>query len=76
MNKSNTLKCKHCGNNEYFYTKEKVYGDVNVIFNSGRSYEDQGLNAEMYEHIEHKLKSKFYFCYACDKKVSKIEEDY
>ena len=68
------LKCKHCGNENLFYVKEHYSGDFNYIVNNDGSGNEDGYNSEMYDLLNSKQKSKYYFCYECDKKVAKIED--
>lgn len=69
------LKCKHCGNEEYFYIKEKYSGETEVIVDNKGDFEDTGLNSEAYDYNNSTLKSVFYYCCKCDSKVAKIPED-
>lgn len=69
------LKCKKCGNEEMFYQKEKVKGEIIVKLDSNGDFLEDGENSEMYDHLESNLKSVYYYCIECDNKVSKIPED-
>lgn len=58
------LKCKHYGNEEYFYIKEKGIEIDNSCNNTGA-----------YDEFISKLTSVFYYCENCGRKVAKIPED-
>jgi len=66
---SELTECPHCGCEEY-YIKQSVFG--NIVFRS-RYDGKEGDNREMYDHINHKLKSKFAYCSSCDKRVALLE---
>lgn len=67
------LKCKKCGNEEYFYIKEKYSGKTELIVD--KNGELTFYNAGAYDEMECHLRSVFYYCKECDSKVAKIPED-
>lgn len=67
------LKCKKCGNEEYFYIKEKFSGKTELEVDSLGKLTD--MNAGAYDEMECHLRSVFYYCGECDSKVAKIPED-
>lgn len=68
--KKSKLKCKHCGNTEEFYTKERYKGICECYFRAdGKETE----NGHLYETAEHSLRSKYVFCGECNSKVCKVE---
>lgn len=67
------LKCKKCGNEEYFYIKEKYSGKTELEVDSLGKLTD--MNAGAYDEMECHLRSVFYYCEECDSKVAKIPED-
>ncbi len=67
------LKCKKCGNEEYFYIKEKFSGKTELEVDSLGKLTD--MNAGAYDEMECHLRSVFYYCEECDSKVAKIPED-
>lgn len=67
------LKCKKCGNEEYFYIKEKFLGKTELEVDSLGKLTD--MNAGAYDEMECHLRSVFYYCEECDSKVAKIPED-
>lgn len=67
------LKCKKCGNEEYFYIKEKFSGKTELEVDSLGKRTD--MNAGAYDEMECHLRSVFYYCEECDSKVAKIPED-
>ena len=68
---SKFTECPYCGGEEY-YAKYSVFGKIIL-----RSRYDgkEADNREMYDHIHHKLKSKFAYCSSCDKRVALLEEE-
>lgn len=67
------LKCKKCGNEEYFYIKEKFSVKTELEVDSLGKLTD--MNAGAYDEMECHLRSVFYYCEECDSKVAKIPED-
>lgn len=67
------LKCKKCGNEEYFYIQEKFSGKTELEVDSLGKLTD--MNAGVYDEMECHLRSVFYYCEECDSKVAKIPED-
>lgn len=67
------LKCKKCGNDEFFYIKEKFSGETELVVDA--LGELTNLNAGAYDEMDSHLKSVFYYCQECDAKVGKIPED-
>ena len=68
------IKCKHCGNDDGFYIKERYSGENEYYYSFTEDKNILDINENIYQGAEHKLKSKFLFCYNCDKKVCKIED--
>lgn len=66
------LKCKKCGNEEYFYIKQKFSGIAELIID--KNGELTFDNAGAYDDATYKLISKYYFCEKCNSKVAKIPE--
>lgn len=66
------LKCKKCGNEEYFYIKEKYSGKTELIVDKNGDLTFD--NAGAYDGATYKLISKYYFCEKCNSKVAKIPE--
>lgn len=54
------LKCKKCGNEEYFYIKEKFSGKTELEVDSLGKLTD--MNAGVYDEMECHLRSVFYYC--------------
>lgn len=67
------LICKKCGNEEYFYIKEKFSGETNLEVDASGELTD--WNAGAYDEIDSHLKSVFYYCQECNSKVAKIPKD-
>lgn len=67
------LKCKKCGNDEFFYIKEKYSGQTELEVDS--LGEPTLGNAGAYDEMDYHLKSVFYYCQKCNSKVGKIPED-
>ena len=67
------LKCKKCGNEEFFYIKEKFSGNTELVVDSLGELTD--LNAGAYDEMDSHLKSVFYYFQNCNAKVGKIPED-
>lgn len=72
------MKCKHCGNEEYFYTKASYRGPGVIYYDSNGEYEEEiGLNGGMYDGLQ-MTEGKFYYCEKCDKRgarrVNEIDE--
>ena len=67
------LKCKKCGNEEYFYIKEKFFGETELVVDGSGDLTD--LNAGAYGGANYKLKSVYYYCCDCDSKVAKIPNE-
>ena len=67
------LKCKKCGNEEYFYIKQKFSGIAELIVDKNGNLTFD--NAGAYDEATYKLNSKYYFCAECNSKVAKIPED-
>lgn len=67
------LKCKKCGNEEYFYIKEKFFGEAELVVDDSGDLTD--LNAGAYNNADYKLKSVYYYCYDCNSKVAKIPDE-
>lgn len=66
------LECKYCGNNNHFYIKETYKGYSEVEVNNKGEIDDTCINTGMYDHPISKLKSVFYYCSECNRKVAKI----
>ncbi|WP_455078375.1 hypothetical protein [Peptostreptococcus stomatis] len=66
-----TLKCKHCGNEDLFYTKEKYKGEFEFCMDKEGN---PVFNADIHEGATYELRSKYIFCRECDKRVCKIDE--
>lgn len=62
--------CPYCGCGSY-YTKYTLSGFSVFIENFDGSEADNG---SMYEGANHKLKSKYAFCFQCNKKLFKVEQ--
>lgn len=69
------LKCKHCGNEEYFYIKECFSGFAELEVNNEGEIDDTCNNIGAYDEFISKLTSVFYYCENCGRKVAKIPED-
>lgn len=67
------LKCKKCGNDKYFYVKERFSGETEVEVDNLGNWTD--YNAGAYDGMECHLRSIFYYCEECDSKVARIPED-
>lgn len=67
------LKCKKCGNEEYFYIIEKFSGVTELCVDPNGELTDG--NSDAYEHAEYKLKSVYYYCCECRSKVAKIPKE-
>lgn len=67
------LKCKKCGNDEFFYIKEKFSGQTELEVDA--LGELTFGNAGAYDEMDSHLKSVFYYCQECNAKVGKIPED-
>lgn len=67
------LKCKKCGNDEYFYIKEKFSGKTELVVDA--SGELTNWNSGAYDEMDCHLRSVFYYCEKCNAKVGKIPED-
>ncbi len=63
--------CPHCGSEQYM-TKEYTKGDTFCQFNFGES---EAVNTDLYAHLTTTLKSKYYYCSHCEKRLAKIPED-
>ena len=70
-NVSELTKCPYCGCEEY-YIKQSISGTIEFRCRYDGKEAD---NREMYDHIYHKLKSKFAYCSSCDKRVALLEEE-
>lgn len=68
------LVCKKCGNEKYFYTKDRIVGSVRTIFTSDGEYAMDGINQGMYNNLERHQGSIFY-CLKCGKFVADRRED-
>lgn len=65
------MKCKKCGNELEFYTKERYKGYCENRFRTdGKDAE----NYNMYDSAEHRFVSKFVFCDVCHARVCTIDE--
>lgn len=69
--KKSELVCKHCGNTEEFYTKERYKGTCHAYF---RTDGKEAENGDLYANASHSLTSKFIYCAECDSRVCKVEE--
>ena len=69
------LKCPRCGNDKYFYRKESFKGTFEWQVNNEGEVDDTCNNSHIHEGATYKLRSVYYFCCDCDKKVSKIPLD-
>lgn len=69
------LKCPHCGNEEFFYHKIRYSGECWFEVNNQGECDETCYNADMYGGAIYKLKSVYYFCEECHKKVAKIPDD-
>lgn len=67
------LKCKKCGNEEYFYIKEKFSGETELVVDGSGDLTD--LNVDAYDNTNYKLKSIYYYCRDCNSKVAKIPNE-
>lgn len=67
------LKCKKCGNDEFFYIKEKFSGETELEVDAlgELTFRNSGAYDERNSH----LKSVFYYCRECNSKVGKIPGD-
>jgi hypothetical protein len=61
--KKSELVCKHCGNTEEFYTKERYKGTCYAYF---RTDGQEAENGDLY--------TNFIYCAECDSRVCKVEE--
>ena len=73
-NKINLI-CPYCGNNKFFRQKMSYSGTWEFEVNNHGDCDDTCNNADMYEDAIYKLKSVYYFCEECNRKVAKIPED-
>ena len=67
------LRCKKCGNDEYFYIKEKFSGETELEVDALGEFTT--FNAGAYDEMDCHLKSVFYYCEECDLKVGKIPKE-
>lgn len=56
-------KCKYCGSENGFYSKDSVKARVQTYYNFDGS---EGDNSGMYDSLEHTVGKKAY-CMSCDK---------
>lgn len=63
--------CPYCGSDEY-YTKEHVRGNVNhyVKFDG-----QPANNMELYDYLNHKVRSKYAWCSDCNKRLFKLSNN-
>ena len=66
------LTCPHCGNKELFYQRMGYSGEYELEVNNQGECDETCCNAEMHQGATYKLKSVYYFCKECHKKVAKI----
>lgn len=69
------LKCHRCGNEEFFYQKVRYSGEWDFEVNNQGDCDVTCNNLDMYQDATYKLKSVYYFCEECHKKVAKIPID-
>lgn len=67
------LKCKKCGNDEYFYIKERFFGNTELEVDASGELTD--WNSDAYDNINYRLRSIFYYCEECNAKVAKIPDE-
>lgn len=64
------IKCPKCGNTLEFYAKERYKGTCNFYFRTDGKIT---WNGEMYDHAEHKYRSKYIFCSVCDARAGTVD---
>lgn len=69
------LKCIKCGNEEYFYTKEKVVNNIHIVRDNKGNFAEKGENIGRHDDDDYTLASVYYYCANCDAKVQKISKD-
>ncbi|PJN53641.1 hypothetical protein PAEVO_03610 [Paenibacillus sp. GM2FR] len=62
--------CPHCGNDESYYVKQQVSGNIHYRINFDGS---EGENSEMYDSLQHKS-GKYAYCDSCHKRLFRINE--
>lgn len=60
------LKCKKCGNEEYFYEKARFTGDHHVIINSDGTYNLDGMNFDAYNYLYSESIDNYIYCNKCN----------
>ena len=66
------MKCKHCGNEETFYIKERISGTTHFYVDANGEAAEE--NSHIYDHLEHK-QSKHYYCAECNKRNIPIKNE-
>ncbi len=63
--------CPYCHSDIGYYEKYRYSGEGIIRYNFDGNLAENG---DMYDSVLAKLKSKYYYCLNCDKKIGKVED--
>ena len=68
------FQCKHCGNTDGFYVRQRYVGECNLYIDSDGNCDVSGLNSAMYDDARVTWTGKLAYCNSCNKSVGKVNK--